>query len=179
MTEQDKIAGEFPRQELAQHLEALARKLRMGRVRLGEMDFLMPELVTAKIKLSEKDGQVKVKMRLAFPVQTAPDVAAGEELARRQLGFTEMKKRLGASFGELVKASASSVLPEASRVQAYLDLSAAFARQADPAWGAEMQEYLDHVENLRLAFQNRQVEMFRHELRDLQNRMKICHRDFK
>jgi XXXCH domain-containing protein len=69
--------------------------------------------------------------------------------------------------------------PQEATVQQYLDLSQEFARYADPASAAEMQEYLDHTENLRLAFQNRQFEMFQHELRDLQNRMKICHREFK
>jgi XXXCH domain-containing protein len=179
MAEQEKIAGEFSRLELAQHLEALAKKLKMGKVRLGEQDFLMPELLTAKIKLREKAGQVKVKLRLAFPVQAALDAVAAQELARRQVGFKEVKKRLGAAFGELLKSATSMTLPEESQVKSYLELSAEFTRHADPAWGAEMQEYLDHVENLRLAFENRQVEMFQHELRDLQNRMKICHRDFK
>lgn len=179
MAEQEKIAGEFSRLELAEHLEALAKKLKMGKIRLGTQDFFVPELLAAKIKLQEKAGQVKFKLRLAFPVQAAPHAAAAEELARRQMSFTEVKKRLAAAFGELLKAATSGALPEEGLVQSYLELSAQFARHADPAWGAEMQEYLDHVENLRLAFQNRQVEMFRHELRDLQNRMKICHRDFK
>lgn len=179
MGEQNNIAGEFSRLELAEHLEALAKKLRMGKVRLGDQDFFLPEVLTAKIELKEKAGQVKVKLRLAFPVQAAPDAAQAEESARRQMSFKEVKKQLAAAFGELMKAATSATLPQESRVQTYLELSAQFARHADPAWGAEMQEYLDHVENLRLAFQNRQVEMFRHELRDLQNRMKICHRDFK
>jgi XXXCH domain-containing protein len=179
MAEQEKITGEFSRLELAEHLEALSKKPRKGKVRIGDADFLMPEFLTAKIKLQEKAGQIKFKLRLTFPVQAAPEAAAAEELARRHMSFTEVKKRLGAVFGELLKAATSTMLPEESLVQSYLELSAQFARHADPAWGVEMQEYLDHGENLRLAFQNRQVEMFRHELRDLQNRMKICHQHFK
>jgi XXXCH domain-containing protein len=179
MGEHQKIAGEFPRLELAQHLETLAKKLRLGKVRLRDQEFQMPELLTAQIKLKEKDGQIKVKLSLAFPVQAAPDAAAVAAQERRQMSFKEVKKQLGAVFGELLKAATSGALPQESRIEAFLKLSREFARQADPAWAQEIQEFLDHVENLRLAFQNRQADMFQHELRDLQNRMKICHRDFK
>ncbi len=181
MAESKNIAKEkeVSRLELAERLETLARKLRMGKVRLEEQDYFLPEVLTAKIKLKEKAGQVKIKLSLAFPAQATPSAAQAEESARRLLSFTEVKKRLAAALGELLKSAAAMTLPQESQIHSYLELSAQFARQADPSWGQEMQEYLDHVENLRLAFENRQVEMFQHELRDLQNRMNICHRDFK
>lgn len=179
MGEKEKIAGEFSRLELAEHLEALAKKLRMGRFRLGDQDRLVPERLEAKIKLKEKQGQVGVKVRFQFPVAAAHAEAAAAEIERRHLSFKEVKKKLGQAFGELLKALAMAAFPKEGTVQEYLDLSKEFARYADPAWEAEMQEYLDHAENLRLAFKNRQLDMFRHELRDLQNRMTVCHRHYK
>ncbi|MDI6812488.1 MAG: hypothetical protein QME75_14355 [Deltaproteobacteria bacterium] len=77
------------------------------------------------------------------------------------------------------RAETLAAFPKEGEVQKYLELSHEFARHADPSWEAEMQEYLDHSENLGRACQNREFDMFRHELRDLQNRMNACHRDYK
>ena len=40
-------------------------------------------------------------------------------------------------------------------------------------------EYQDHLENLKRAVENKQLEVVHHEIRDLRARMKACHRDFK
>jgi XXXCH domain-containing protein len=179
MGEQDKITGEFSRMELAEHLETLAKKLRLGKFRLKDQDRRVPDRLEAKIKVKEKRGEVGVKVHFQFPVLAAYDEATAAEIVQRQMSFKEVKKKLGHVFGELLRALTLVAFPQEATVQQYLDLSQELARYADPAWAAEMQEYLDHTENLRLAFQNRQFEMFQHELRDLQNRMKICHREFK
>ncbi len=179
MGERDNITGGISRLELAEQLETLAKKLRLGKFRLGNQDCLVPDRLEAKIKLKEKEGQVGVKVRFQFPVLAAYDEATAAEIERRQMSFKEVKKKLGVVFGDLLKSATSVAFPEELVVQEYLDLSKEFARHADPAWAAEVQEFLDHVENLRRALHHRQFEMFQHELRDLQNRMKICHRQFK
>ena len=50
---------------------------------------------------------------------------------------------------------------------------------ADGDWKPAMDEYLDHLENFKLAVRQQQMEIVQHELRDLKNRMVQCHRDFK
>jgi hypothetical protein len=50
---------------------------------------------------------------------------------------------------------------------------------AEPDWAQAMQEYLDHLANLEHAVDMRQPEVMLHELRDLQNCMNSCHREFK
>ncbi len=167
---------EMSRLELAEELEKLAEKLRHGKVRLGDRECPVPERLEAEIKLKEKKGYVGVKVRFRFP--TFAEEKAAEEW-RRRLSFGGVKKKLGEVFGDLLRSASLAAFPEESRMQEYLELSREFAEQADPAWGAEVQEYLDHAGNLHRAFQNRQLEMFRHELRDLQNRMNACHRKFK
>ena len=49
----------------------------------------------------------------------------------------------------------------------------------DPEWQEAMIEYQDHLENLKRAVENKQLEVVHHEIRDLRARMKSCHRDFK
>ena len=61
----------------------------------------------------------------------------------------------------------------------FVESSRAFAAMAEPDWANAMQEYLDHLANLEHAVANRQQEVMLHELRDLQNCMSSCHREFK
>jgi hypothetical protein len=136
---------------LAEHLKTLAKKLRLGKFRLGDLDRQVPERLAAKIKLKEKKGRMGVKVRFRFPVLVAYHEASRAEVERRRLSFKEVRRKLGAVFGELLKSATLVAFPEEARVQEYPELSEEFARHADPAWAAEMQEYLDHVENLRLA----------------------------
>ncbi len=60
-----------------------------------------------------------------------------------------------------------------------MDGSQALANLAEPEWQGAMQEYLDHVHNLQMAMEQQQLELVRHELRDLAARMVACHREFK
>ena len=53
------------------------------------------------------------------------------------------------------------------------------ARFADPEWQEAMIEYQDHLENLRRAVENKQLEVAHHEVRELRARMKACHREYK
>jgi hypothetical protein len=53
------------------------------------------------------------------------------------------------------------------------------ARFADPEWQDAMNDYLDHLENLKLAVDRKQLEVVEHELRDLKTQMAACHREHK
>ena len=69
--------------------------------------------------------------------------------------------------------------PDARTLEDFVATSRAFAAMAEPDWATAMQEYLDHLANLEHAVANRQQEVMLHELRDLQNCMASCHREFK
>jgi XXXCH domain-containing protein len=69
--------------------------------------------------------------------------------------------------------------PDDRTLRDFVESSRAFAALAEPDWASAMQEYLDHLANLEHAVANRQPEVMLHELRDLQNCMSVCHREFK
>jgi len=50
---------------------------------------------------------------------------------------------------------------------------------AEPDWQEAMDEYMDHLANLKRAIQRQQLDDAAHELRDLKTRWANCHRDFK
>ena len=50
---------------------------------------------------------------------------------------------------------------------------------AEPEWQDAINEYMDHLENLKRAVEKQQLEVVAHELRDLKSRWIACHRDFK
>ena len=50
---------------------------------------------------------------------------------------------------------------------------------AESEWQEAMNEYMDHLEILKLAVEKKQFKVIEHELRDLRTRWISCHRDFK
>ena len=90
-----------------------------------------------------------------------------------------MKKRLGAAFKALQQVVGQGAWPDERILRDFVESSRAFAAMAEPDWENAMQEYLDHLAILTHAVANRQQEVVLHELRDLQNSMAACHREFK
>jgi len=142
-------------------LEALASRLRAGAWPLKGRDCRVPERLEAEIKIKEKYAEVKVKVSFHFPAAAA------------------LKKQLGRAFGELLRAVNLEVLPQEEALERFLNLTQEFARSAEPTWADEVQDFLAHSDNLGQAFQQRQFERFHQEVRELQNRMQVCHREFK
>jgi hypothetical protein len=60
-----------------------------------------------------------------------------------------------------------------------LELADCLEKIAGELRSGTMIEYQDHLENLKRAVENKQLEVVHHEIRDLRARMKACHRDFK
>ena len=165
--------------ELARHLEDLAQRLRQGE---RAEDIKLSPGVEAYVHLKEKKGRhaAKVSLKWVAPAYSSPDQVPCKDEGLKQLGsFKEIKKRLAAVLKELQKTAGQGNFPEEERLQELDTLSREFHRFAEPEWQAEMEIYLEHVANLELAWKSKQLEMFQHELRDLQNQMVACHREHK
>lgn len=167
------------RLELATHLEDLARRLRQGE---GAEDIKLSPAVEANIHIKEKKGRTAAKVSIKWlpPAYATPDLVPCQDEALKQLaGFKEVKKRLNTVFRELLKIAGQGDLPGEEKLQEFAAAAREFQRFAEPEWQAEMQVFLEHSANLELAWKNRQLEMFQHELQDLQNQMLTCHREHK
>jgi len=70
-------------------------------------------------------------------------------------------------------------LPNAEILAEFVKDSERMADFTEPEWQEAMNEYLDHLANLKRAVENQQLEDVDHELRDLKTRWMACHRDFK
>ncbi len=172
---EDKIEREFLRQELSDYLENLAQQIRSGSFQVQGTRRGVPEQLETKIEVKEKKGRVSAKVRFQWSVLDEYDDKTRAKLMRRQKDFKGIKKQLAEVFSELLESAEQWVLPPESKVLSFVELSKEFSGLADPDWDSEVQEYLDHVENLYLALKNGQVEMFQHELRDLKIIVKACH----
>ena len=175
----DKDQSNALRQELAGHLEELARRLRQGE---GGEDIRLSPGVEAYCHIKEKKGRhaAKVSIKWLPPAYATPDLVPCKDEGLKQLAsFKEVKKRLNGLFREFQKIAGQGEFPEEGKLQEFVALSREFDRFTEPEWQTEMQAYHEHVANLELAWKNRQLEMFQHELQDLQNQMISCHREHK
>lgn len=175
--------------EMADFLEDLARQLRDGQVRVGENSLSLPAELEGKLELWATDGRLGLKLKARWP-----EAAVTEKPPRPPVGpppppaaptphapprsFKEIKKRLAQVFGLLKKLAAQGDLPPLHLVTEFLALSRESARFAEPAWQAPMQEFLDHAANLERAHAQGHLELFAHELRDLEARMCACHEEY-
>ena len=175
----NKIEKEFKRLELADYLEKIAGELRSGTIEAEGRQWSIPESIAAKIKHKEKKGRIETKMKWQWSTLNDYEPADREEVTRWQDTFKTLKKRMAVEYKALEKAIAGGGYPDDTLLEAFINHSNEMARFADPEWQEAMIEYQDHLENLKLAVENQQLEVVHHEIRDLRARMKACHRDFK
>lgn len=174
-----KFAREMSREELADYFTSLADQIRRGELQLAGMVQQLPAQATAEITVKEKKGRLSAKLYLSFATLDQYDQARRAAVEQTVASFKVVKKRLGASFANLKKAAVAGKLPEEPLLAEFLRDNEAFVQQADPDWQAEMAVYLDHVKNLEKAFIIGNLEMFLHELADLQTSLARCHQEFK
>ena len=86
---------------------------------------------------------------------------------------------MGASFKALSRTVEKGKLPDNKSLKKFLDDSKKFSEHAEPEWKHAMDEYMDHLDNLKRAFEAQQLDVLQHEIRDLRSRMIACHREFK
>jgi len=174
-----KIEKKFNRLELSDYLEKMAGQIRSGTIDADGRTWSIPELIETRIKHKEKKGRIVAKLKWRWSTLSDYEPAAREEIIRWQDTFKALKTRMAAEYRELEKVIANGSYPDEAMLAEFIDHSTEMARFADPEWQEAMLEYQDHLENLKRAVENRQLEVAHHEIRDLRARMKACHRDFK
>ena len=167
------------RLELADYLHNLSEELRRGALSAQGRHWTVPDELDVRMEFKEKKGRLVAKLSWSWSTLTDYDPAARDEVSRWQGDLKTVKKRLGAAFKALQQAVSQGAFPDDRTLKDFVDSSRAFGAMAEPDWATAMQEYLDHLANLEHAVANRQQEVMLHELRDLQNCMSSCHREFK
>lgn len=175
----NKIEKPFDRLELADYLEKIAGELRSGTVEADGRQWSIPESIDAKIQHKEKKGRIETKLKWRWSTLRDYDPVDREEINRWQDSFKTLKKRMATEYKMLEKAVAGGGYPGEAILEEFIKHSNEMVRFADPDWQDAMIEYQDHLENLKRAVENKQLEVVHHEIRDLRARMKACHREFK
>jgi XXXCH domain-containing protein len=167
------------RLELADYLTNLGQQLRQGAFAVQGRHWTVPDNLFVRLEFKEKKGHLGAKLSWSWSTLGDYHEAAREEISRGQESLKTVKKRLGAEFKTLQQTVSQGGWPETRALEAFAATSRAFAAMGEPEWATAMQEYLDHLANLEHAVDMRQQEVMLHELRDLQNCMATCHREFK
>ncbi|MBW2466451.1 MAG: GAK system XXXCH domain-containing protein [Deltaproteobacteria bacterium] len=175
----DKIEKEFNRDEFADYLETLAEHLRVGRLSTAQAEWSVPEELGAKIKLKEKKGRIELKINCRWSTLKDYTEQDREQVDIWHKSMKAVKKRMGSSFKEITKSAANGKFPEKKSIDDFVETSGVFAETADSDWKDAMDEYMDHLDNFVRAVDEQQYEAMLHEIRDLENRMKACHKEFK
>ncbi len=175
----EKDEQSLSRLELADYLTGLGEQLRRGALSAHGRQWTVPEAIDVRLEFKEKKGRINAKLSWSWSTLGDYDQAAQAEVARWQDDLKLVKKRMGAAFKELQRVVGQGAFPDERLLRDLAESSRAFAALAETDWQGAMQEFLDHLANLQHAVANRQQEPMLHELRDLQNRMASCHREFK
>lgn len=174
-----KISKKINRRELADVLEEIAAYFRSGTFELEGAAWKIPDALEVKLKHKEKKGRIATRIEWHWSTLAEYDATARDEVVRWQESFSSVKKRLSRSLKAMHQAVRDGNLPDAGLLDSFCADSQHMAAAADPDWKEAMEEYLDHLQNLKGAVDSSQLEVVAHELRDLGTRMKNCHRDFK
>ncbi len=175
----DKIEKEFSRNELADYLATMATQLRNGKLATEKGIWTVPEKFGAKIQLKEKKGSMEFKLNCRWSTLGDYSQQDRQQINAWHESMKSVKKKMGSSFKEVAKAVEMGAIPEKKSIEEFVAASRIFAATADPELSDAMAEYMDHLENFIRAGAEKQLELMRHELRDLQYRMKACHKEFK
>jgi XXXCH domain-containing protein len=175
----DKKEKKLSRSRLADYLEDLSRQLRSGKLEAEGRTWTIPKSLDTKIQFKEKKGRISAKLSWHWSTLRDYDQASREEVTRWKTSFKALKKKLTTSYKRLKDVARQGDFPDKDMMEEFRGLCTAFAGMAEPEWGEAMKEFMDHLKNLQRAIENRQLEIMRHEIRDLGNRMKECHRAFK
>lgn len=167
------------RKELGDYLITLGQQIRQGTFQAEGQNWPVPDGVEAEIHIKEKKGKITAKLKWQWSTLTDYNQRALQEIKEWQTSFKAVKGRLTAAFKELQHQASQGQLLSAAVLRDFVEGSQALAKLGEPDWEEAMREYLDHVNNLQLAVEKRQLELVRHELRDLAACMAACHREFK
>ena len=175
----DKIEKEFNKNEFADYLVDMAEQIRGGRLVSDRGTWTVPEKFEAKVRVKEKKGRIALKLNFHWSTLADYSNEDRKQVTQWHRSMKAVKKRMGSSFKEVVRAAGKGEFPAAEALEDFVATSRVFAESVDSEWGTAMDEYMDHLENFIRAVRDRQLEQMRHEIRDLEYRMKACHRELK
>ena len=175
----DRIEKKLDRNTLAEHFENLARQIREGTFSSDQGTWTVTDEIDAKIRYREKKGRFEAKMRLRWPTIGDYDEDARKAVDDWKDSFKAVKKRMNASFKKAIRAVKEQELPEPVDFEEFYESARAFLGFYDPDLDENQKEFLDHLESLEQAVENRQINVVEHEIRDLRNCMRKCHREFR
>jgi len=175
----DKIEKEFGRMEFAEFLSTLAAQMRDGKISSEKGDWTIADSIGAKIQIKEKKGRIELKINCRWSTLADYSEQDRQQITDWYSSMKAVKKRMGTSFKEITKATERGVFPDKKSVEDFIATSRVFAESADTEWSESMDEYMDHLENFIRAVEEQQLAVMLHEIRDLQYRMKACHKEFK
>jgi XXXCH domain-containing protein len=175
----DKIQKELSRKEFADYLAALSEQVREGKVTSEKGVWSVPEELGAKIQLKEKKGRIELKINCRWSTLADYTAKDREKIVDWRDSMKSVKKRMGISFKEITRSASAGEFPDTKHVDDLVETSRIFSRAADSEWKDAMDEYMDHLENFVRAVEGHQFDQMLHEIRDLQYRMKSCHKEYK
>ena len=175
----DKIEKEFSRNDFADYLATLAEQIRTGKLSSEKGLWTVPEKFGAKIQIKEKKGRMELKLNCRWSTLGDYTQQDRDHINDWHESMQTVKKRMGSSFKEVTKAASKGLFPDSKSLDDFVATSRIFAESAEPEWSDAMDEYMDHLENFIRAVQDQHFEVMLHEIRDLQYRMKACHKELK
>ena len=173
------INKELTRDDLAEHLIALADQLRKGGLTMEERTWTVPDALNVRIRVKEKKGRISYRLSCQWSTLGDYDMAERDKVDQWKLSMKSVKNELSTAFKKLNQEVKTSGLPSDKTLKQLKDSSVAMKNMADPEWSDAMDIYMDHLENLNPAAISGQKEVVLHEVSDLRNCMRSCHKDFK
>ena len=173
------IDKELTREALAEHLTTLADHLRKGGLAMDERTWTVPDTLSVRIKVKEKKGRISYRLSCQWSTLADYNVAERDKVDQWKLSMKSVKKELSSAFKKLNQEVKTSDLPSDKTLKQLNDSSVVMKQLADPEWSDAMDIYMDHLENMNHAAASGQKEVVLHEVSDLRNCMRSCHKAFK
>ncbi|UCD33295.1 MAG: GAK system XXXCH domain-containing protein [Desulfobacterales bacterium] len=167
------------REELAKQFEDLAHRIRKGSFSSKNRAWSVPDEIDAKIQFKEKKGRFEAKLKFRWSTLKDYDQDDRKALDDWHDSKKSIKKRMMRAYKNISRSVKDHQLPEQTDLEALFDSSQAFFRIADPDMEDAMEEFMDHLDNLNQAKTSGLLNVVGHEVRDIGNRMRNCHREFK
>ena len=170
---------ELTREALAEHLISLAEQLRRGGLTMQKRTWTVPDNLGVRIKVKEKKGRISYRLSCQWSTLGDYDTDERKEVDQWKQSMKSVKKELSTAFKNLNKEIKAAGLPSERTLKQFNDSSRAMGELTDPEWSEAMDIYMDHLENLNRAASSGQKEVVIHEVGDLRNCMRSCHKEFK
>jgi XXXCH domain-containing protein len=167
------------RKELAKQLDELAQRIRDGSFSSEKRAWSVPDEIDTKFRFKEKKGRFEAKLKFRWSTLKDYDPDARKELDDWQDSIKSIKKRMSMAYKNISRTVKDLQMPEQTDLEALMESSQAFFKIADSDMEDDMKEFMDHLENLNQAKASGLLNVVEHEVRDIGNRMRNCHREFK